>query len=188
MHSRHTGAIILCVFCCLVLGIALAFGPSLVQVIAGEDSAGSWMSGALLIISATTTAFIARRGWNPWFIFTIFFVLLAIDENFMIHEAIKRSIVFTSYEQTNQPGDWIGELPVIIAACVGAIVAWIMWKHIDKNMRWLIVVGVLFGAASVTFDVLAMGVLWEDSFKLIGELAVCCALVNELQTTHNKNE
>lgn len=154
----------------------------------GEDSVGEWLSGALLIMSSTIAAIIAsKRGWSPWAVFSVFFFLLAIDENFMIHEAIKRTIVFTSYEQTNQPVYWIGEIPVIIVACIGAIVAWIMWKNINKKFRWLIIVGVVFGTLSVIFDVLSLGVTWEDRFKLLGELAVACSLATEVQHDLIKN-
>jgi hypothetical protein len=151
-----------------------------IDLIAGENSIGAWLSGAFLIISSTITAVIAsRRGWYPWIPFTIFFMLLAIDEKFMIHEAIKRKIVFSNFGKTSEPVYWIGEIPVILAACVGAVVAWILWKNVSRY-HWLIAAGVIFGIASVTFDVLTLGVLWEDSFKLIGEMAICSVLVIEL--------
>jgi hypothetical protein len=176
---RYTGVVLLCTFFFLVFAIAFLFGnltPTL--IIGGEDSVGSWMSGVLLVISATTTAIMAsKRGWWPWMIFSVFFILLAVDENFMIHEAIKRHIVFTTFESTDHPVYWKGELPVIFAACNGLLVAWIMWKHIDKSVRWMVVTGVIFGTTSVIIDVLSAGVLWEDSCKLIGELSVTSALV-----------
>lgn len=180
MQSRYRIAVILCIFFLLLFGIALAFGSSPVAVIAGEKSVGSWMSGVLLIISSTTTVFIAlKRGWYPWAVFAMFFMLLAIDENFMIHEAMKRMLVFTRYEATNQPVYWVGEIPVIIAAVAGAGVAWVMSRHVNRDLRWLIATGVLFGSASVIIDVFSIGVLWEDCLKLIAELSVTCALVTE---------
>jgi len=183
MPRSYTGIFILLLFFFLVFAIAFAFiDKSPLLIIGGEDSVGAWMSGTLLIISSTTTAIIAsRRGWYPWMIFAVFFILLAIDENFMIHEAIKRHIVFVRYEASGDPVYWIGELPVIIAACIGAFVAWIMWRNVDRNVRWLIAAGVIFGSISVTMDVVAFGILLEDSCKLIGELAVASALVWEVQ-------
>lgn len=153
-----------------------------VRIFAGEDSVGSWMSGVLLIISSTVAAAVAlRRGWYPWFPFAIFFLLLAVDENFMIHEAMKRSIVFVTYERTNHAIYWMGELPVVVAAGIGAAVAWVLSRNIDRTLRWLIGIGVLFGSCSVVIDILSVGVFWEDSCKLAGELAVTCALVEELE-------
>jgi hypothetical protein len=183
MSRQYIGVIFLCILFFLVFAFAFAFTDrSPLLIIGGEDSVGSWMSGTLLIISSTTTAIIAsKRGWFPWIIFSLFFFLLAIDENFMIHEAIKRQIVFVRYEASGDPVYWIGELPVIIAACIGAVVAWVMWKNVDRQVRWLIITGVFFGAISVTMDVVAFGVLWEDSCKLIGELAVASALVWNVQ-------
>lgn len=189
MQSRYRLASILFIFFVVLFGISLAFGSSFVSVIAGEDSVGSWMSGVLLVISSITTAFIAsKRGWYPWAVFATFFMLLAIDENFMIHEAMKRMLVFTRYEATDHPVYWVGELPVMIAALIGAFVARIMSRNINRDLRWLIAGGVIFGTASVIIDVLTMGVLWEDGFKLIAELAVTCALVTEAQNIQNRNE
>jgi hypothetical protein len=181
------GVLILCSFFSLVFSIAFCWSSlPAVLIIGGEDSIGSWMSGVLLVISSTLSGVIAsKRTWYPWILLSLFFMLLAIDENFMIHEAIKRWIIFSNFETTHEPVYWIGEIPVVIAACFGAVVAWIMWRNADQRFRWLIIAGALSGAASVTIDVLSMGVIWEDSFKLLGELAITSLLTLEFQ---NKNE
>ncbi len=182
MRKARSGAILVCVLFVLVFGTASVLQTTPVRVFAGENSVGSWMSGVLLVISATTTAVLAlRRGAYPWFLFTVFFMLLAIDENFMIHEAMKRSLVFVSYERTRDAAYWLGELPVMIGGAIGVIAAWMMAKHLAGNIRWLVGVGVLFGSASIVIDILSWGVLWEDILKLLGELAVTCALVTELE-------
>lgn len=181
------GVILLCSFFFIVFSAALWWSnlPA-VLIIGGEDSVGSWMSGVLLVISSTLSAVIASmRRWYPWTLFSIFFMLLAIDENFMIHEAIKRWIIFTNFEKTNEPVYWIGEIPVVLAACFGIAIAWVLWKHTAGNVRWLIVAGGLFGAASVAIDVASSGIIWEDSFKLLGELSITNLLVLEFQ---NKKE
>lgn len=182
MRSHNRGSISICSFFFLVFGISLFAPVSPVRIIAGENSVGSWMSGVLLVISSTACAIISmRRGWYPWTLLSTFFILLAIDENFLIHESLKRKIVFVTYEQTNQAIYWLGELPVIGMAVVGMIVAWILWKHLQLSIRWLIPLGAFFGICSVTIDVLGLGVLLEDSLKLFAELAVACALVTELE-------
>lgn len=182
-RNPFIGIGILSLFFCLVFAIAFTFTKDpFPLVIAGENSVGAWVSEVLLIISATTTAIIAsKRGWYPWIVFSLFFILLAVDEHFMIHESLKMQLVFVAYEATSKPTYWLGELPVIVAACLGLVVAWIMWKHSDRQARWLIIVGVAFGTISVIIDVLAAGVLWEDLCKLIGELAVTSALVWDVQ-------
>src|SRR4051812_33029985 len=113
------GIISLCSFFSLIFSIALSWDNTpAVLIIGGENSVGSWMSGVLLVISSTLSAVIAsKRRWYPWILFSVFFMLLAIDENFMIHEAIKRRIIFSNFERTNDAVYWIGEIPVVMAAC-----------------------------------------------------------------------
>jgi hypothetical protein len=185
MRSFHDygGVGILCGFFILVFGFAFFFSrESITYIVAGEDSVGSWMSGTLLTMCATITGIIAmKRKWYPWLIFTIFFIALAIDENFMIHEAMKRTLVFTNYEQTGKPNDWIGEIPIIVASLFGALIASILWTNLDNSIKWIIPMAAALGSASVVMDVMAVGVLWEDLLKLIAELLVTCALILELK-------
>ena len=153
----------------------------IVRVVGGENSVGSWLSGVLLVISATTSGFMSvERKKYVWLLACLFFLTLAIDENFMLHEYAKRTIVFTDYNNTTDSGNELrGEIPVMIGALIGAFAAYVLWRITDRRYRWLIPIGVLLGTASVVMDIFKVGVLWEDSCKLLGELAVTCCLVLE---------
>lgn len=181
---RSTGKAmgLLCAFFVLVLFVALAsnhYYP--VLIIAGESSVGAWMSGVLLVVSATVALIIGvRRGGFPWFLISAFFFVLALDERFMFHERMKEYIIF-HFTHNFVRSRFINELPVITAAGVGAFVSFILWRHLHGKSRILLLCAAVLGIASVTFDVLAAGVLWEECFKLLAELSIACALLREVE-------
>jgi hypothetical protein len=185
MHMRrfpNGGILLLCSF--FVVSFAIAFSvnryfPTL--VIAGEASVGTWMSGVLLITCAVLSLVHGIQwGWYPWFLSSSFFFLLAADERFMFHEQMKDFIIF-SYSHAPL---LMHELPVVVAACAGGFVAWTLWKHLARGKIFLIG-GVVLGLASVVFDIFSLGVLWEECFKLFGELSLACAfLKNHSQLEH----
>lgn len=162
-----------------VLVLAGAFGyhshfPQL--VITGEASVGTWMSGALLIISATLCLITGmRHRIFPWLAIAAFFFVLALDERFMFHERLKTFIIFSYAPQPR----WLCELPVIAGAMGGAAIALVLRKQLDPAERLLLAAAVMLGTASVIFDILAAGALWEDCFKLMAELLVACALLKK---------
>ncbi len=185
MKSRPPGnkAVgLLCVFFVLILIVSLAsnhYYP--VLVIAGELSVGTWLSGVLLVVSATTALIIGmRRGGFPWFLISAFFFVLALDERFMFHERMKEYIVF-HFTHNYMRSRLINELPVIAGACVGAFVSFMLWRHLHGRNRVLLLCAAVLGTASVTIDVLEAGVLWEECFKLLGELSIACAVLGEVE-------
>lgn len=182
MRSPHYSAAgILCVFLAVVFTIAFVnnrYYPA--NVIAGESSVGTWVSGMLLVMSATISLiFGMRRGWFPWSVLSIFFLVLALDERFMLHEGMKNRIIF-HFSLNPARQHLVAELPVVAGALVGAAMAFILWRQLRRTGRMLLVGAIVLGVASVTIDVLALGVLWEDSFKVFAELLVVCALLTEV--------
>ena len=174
---------LLCVFFILVFLVALTFNSNYpVLILAGESSVGTWMSGVLLVVSATASMIISmRRGWLPWFFIAAFFFMLALDERFMFHERMKEHIIFNITHNVSR-SRLLNELPVIVAACVGVVVAFILWRNLlHGRNRILLFCAAILGTASVTVDVLAAGVLWEECFKLLAELSIACALLGELE-------
>lgn len=175
--SARTSIIILCSFVVGVFAIALSqntFFP--VLVFAGEDSVGTWMSGALLIFSASMCLFISMsERWYPWIVLSGFFLLLALDEKFMFHERVKEWIIFSGTTSR-----WVYELPVILGAGIGMCAALVLWQHTRWKSHVLLVGTVVFGLASVVIDVLAAGILWEECFKLFAELLLASALLIRL--------
>lgn len=182
MRSKYILATgLVCLFLSIVFVVAFLNNPNYpALVIAGESSVGTWASGMLLVMSATTSLlFGMRRGWFPWSVVAIFFLVLALDERFMLHEHVKGRIIFF-YGLDPARQHLIAELPVIAGAVLGAMVAFILWRQVRRPGRMLLVGAIVLGIASVTIDVLALGVLWEDSFKVFAELMVVCALLMEV--------
>jgi hypothetical protein len=64
----------------------------------------------------------------------------------------------------------------MLAACVGSVVAWVLFSELDAAGRILLSGAALLGTTSVIIDVLAAGVLIEDAAKLLAELLVTLAM------------
>jgi len=181
MSIANKAIIALNVFFILVLAVAFAGNPYYpIRVISGEQSVGTWMSGVLLIISATVATSVALQPGNRfWYTIAMFFSLLALDERFMFHEQLKQVIIFSAQDTPR----WIYELPAIAGACVGAVVACALWHRLNPSGQKLLLIAVALGTISVTMDVLATtGILWEDSCKLLAELAITCALIKQMES------
>jgi hypothetical protein len=172
----YVAILLLCGFFVLVFAVAFIVNPHFpVLVLAGENSTGTWMSGALLLFMASLCLFISmKQRWYPWLFFACFFLLLALDERFMFHEQIKERILFSS---PVTPARWVYELPVILGAIGGGCISVLLWKHLPSKSRMLLPAIVLLGATSVMIDVMARGVFWEECFKLVAELLMACALL-----------
>jgi hypothetical protein len=179
MRTSTLAIVALIAFFILVFGVAYQVNPHYpMLIIGGELSVGTWMSGVLLAMSATLCLVIStQRGFFPWLFFFAFFLLLAADERFMFHEALKQRIIF-SYDKV--PSRWLYELPAMAGALFGAFMAVILWRSLRAASRPYVVAVVMLGATSVTFDVLAAGMLWEECCKLLAELIMTCILVREL--------
>jgi len=135
------------------------------------------MSGALLLMSATMTLIIGmRQGWFPWYVATIFFFLLALDERFMFHERLKQHLIFSGATSR-----WVYELPVMLGAGVGAVMTFLLWQQLRRRSRVVLLCAMVLGTASVVIDILDTGALWEDSFKLMAELLVVLALLQKVE-------
>jgi hypothetical protein len=182
---RYIGIAIVCLFFGVVLGAALVRNSNFpIYAFAGESSAGTWLSGALLTICAAVCIVLGMRenGWQ-WFGIAVFFLLLAADEHFMLHEQLKEHLIFTDHTRSRS----VYELPVLGGAAIGLVVSFVLWKLLQGSGRYLLLTAIGFGAVSVAMDVLTAGVLWEDACKLLGELAITCALLLRSYTQSHRS-
>jgi hypothetical protein len=117
--------------------------------ISGEESPGTWMSGALLLISAGLSLSLSFRKAFPWIFIFLFFATLAVDERFMLHEQLKEYIIFSLHADSR----FVYELPVIAGACVGFAVAFMLFKELDAAGKIFLAGAALLGMVSVIVDV-----------------------------------
>lgn len=177
---KHLGVKILCVFFTLYFIVAFFLQRNFpVRVVAGEESPGTWMSGALLVMGATISLIIGiREGWWPWSLLFIFFIVLALDERFMFHEQLKANIIFF-YGRSTSPFSY--ELPVILAACMGVGVIYTLRQYVHGASRTGLVCAAVLGSLSVILDVLSIGIFFEECFKLLAELCIVCTLLHKVR-------
>lgn len=177
MKSSSQAVIAICFFFAGILAVGFyssAYFPA--RVVIGEASIGTWISGALLIMCSTLCMVMAmQKSVWPWCVLALFFAVLALDERFMFHERLKEQIIFSAATATR----WIYELPVMVGALGGAAMAYLLWKNLHKTGRLLLIIAAAMGTLSVLIDIMASGVIWEESLKLIAELVVTCILVQK---------
>jgi hypothetical protein len=156
-----------------------------VSVLSGENSVGTWVSGFLLAACAALCLAVAmRRGPLPWLLFMVFFTGLALDERFMFHEQLKEYILFSAAPP--QPGvstfrAYAGELPVILAALLGAVVAFLIWRKAKPRNRAFLFLASVLGSLSVSLDVIRCQMVLEDLSKVLGELCITFCLLGEVE-------
>lgn len=177
--SNGVATLILVAFCTIVFAVALHFNNKFpVLVFAGENSVATWLSTALLIFSAALCYFMSIIShWRPWLLLAGFFLLLAVDERFMLHERVKEWIIFSNGTNSRL----LQEMPVFFGTGIGLGAAFFLWREMRWLNRALIIAGVFCGSMSVLIDVLAAGVIWEEGFKIIGEVFVAAALINNIK-------
>ncbi len=182
MRSKNhkIAVLVLVSFFILVLGIALLLNPYYpVLVFAGESSAGTWMSGAMLVMAATLSLTRAiQKGWWPWIPVSIFFLMLVIDEHFMFHETIRERLLFA---YTDLP--WLSQLPILAAGLTGLFVTLILWREFLPFNRIILAAVVIFGGLSLIYDILEAGVMIEEILKLAAELCLVISLTGEMEPT-----
>jgi hypothetical protein len=156
-----------------------------VSVLSGENSVGTWVSGFLLAASAALCLAVAmRRGPLPWLLFMVFFTGLALDERFMFHERLKEYILFSTPPPPPglSPGPaFAGELPVILAALLGAVVAFCIGRSVQPRNRPFLLLAAALGSLSVALDVSHCQMVLEDLSKVLGEFCITCCLLGEVE-------
>lgn len=180
-NQSYKGIAVLIVFFFIVLAVSFYVNRPFYQLaIAGESSVSTWLSGVLLVISAAFSIIIGvRQKTVLWFGITAFFLLLALDERFMFHEQLKERLIFSFHPSVN--AHWIYEIPVLLAACVGGCISFLLRKEFSRTNRILLGFAIGLGLVSVVFDVWAAGVVLEECAKLLAELTITCALLRQVE-------
>jgi hypothetical protein len=177
MRAISKGVWILVTFFILVFTGAFYNNPHFPQlVIVGEASVATWMSGVLLVVSATLCLTMGMQLKDTcWFLMTLFFFILALDERFMFHEQLKEQLIFNF--KFKGPSKILNELPVMLGAVTGLFAVKLLWMRFQATSKMLLLAALTLGMVSVVMDIFSLGVLLEDSSKVLAELCICCALI-----------
>jgi hypothetical protein len=182
-NPHFIASVVVGAFFAMVLGISFVFNSHYpVLVISGESSVGTWISGALLVTASVLSMVIGmKKGWLPWILFFLFFIVLALDERFMFHEQLKEQMIF-NMKPVSASWHWIYELPVLFGSFMGVLIAMLLWRNLCRRGKILLLCAVFLGSISVAFDIFTAGAFIEDILKLLAELFITIALIGEIDT------
>jgi hypothetical protein len=163
---------------------ACLFAPSWERAFRSDASPASWLSSALLLtLSATALRLTAERAL-PWRLggwLALSFGVLALDEQFMLHELWKfRCIEWTTACQSH----WVREAPLLTVGAVGvATLAWLHRALSHRSTQALVWAGLLVGLWAIAVDqwpgVPPALETFEEVFEVLAEALVLAALLRQ---------
>lgn len=136
----------------LLLG-AWIYAPNWERAFRSDGSPASWLSSALLLALCTTALRLTAERCLPWRLgvwLTLAFAVLALDEQFMLHELWK----FRCHEWTDACR-WaaVREAPMLAVAVVGLFsLAWLHRALSHRSTRALLWAGFTVGLAAIGVD------------------------------------
>ncbi len=167
--------------CAFILISTWIFYPGWERAFRSDASPVSWLSSALLLTLAVLSLRLLVDGGLPqwlggWLALAMF--VLALDEQFMLHELWK----YRCHELTALcKMAWVRELPMLMAALVGAITAVLMHRAVPSRLtRGLLWAGVSIGLWAIFVDQVPMPypiAELEEAFEVLAESLVLAALL-----------
>lgn len=161
--------------------LGIIIGPdSALGGLSGEQSIGTWLSELLLAISIGIIICISvqRQRWI-WGILALFFLVVAVDERFMIHEQMKQWIILSSHSRLGI-SSLKKEIAVILGAIIGGGVILCMVVQMSRKNSLFILIAAFWGIVSVVLDIINIWVFYEDASKLLAELFLVLGLLGEI--------
>lgn len=151
-HPWIAPALLSAVIGFLLLG-AWIDAPDWERAFRSDNSPASWLSSALLLALCTTALRLTAERCLPWRLgvwLTLAFAVLAVDEQFMLHELWK----FRCHEWTDACR-WgaVREAPMLAVAVVGLFsLAWLHRALSHRSTRALLWAGFTVGLAAIGVD------------------------------------
>ena len=167
----------------LLLSAAL-FAPSWERAFRSDASPAAWLSSALLLALAATALRLTAERALPWRLgawLVVSFGVLALDEQFMLHELWKfRCIEWTAACQSG----WVREAPLLAVVVVGvATLAWLHRALSHRSTQALMWAGLCVGLWAIAVDQWSGMPPWlepfEEVFEVLAEALVLAALLRQ---------
>ena len=141
--------------------LAAAKWPQWWTWIASEQTPMTWLQSVVLALAAAGSLLVAlavgRVGAGPvaaWWLLTVGFAVLAVDERFAIHERIRDGVL--APRGITVPLPWVapGDFLVLAVAVAGLAVLPMVWRALssDPASRRALMLGVVLGAVAVGMD------------------------------------
>ncbi len=150
---RWVASALLCAVLGYLLLAAWLFAPSWERAFRSDHSPAAWLSSALLLALCTTALRLTAERCLPWRLgacLALAFAVLAVDEQFMLHELWK----FRCHTWTDACR-WgaVREAPMLAVAVVGgAMLVWLHHALGHRSTRCLLWAGFAVGLAAIAVD------------------------------------
>ncbi|HOX43538.1 MAG TPA: hypothetical protein PK668_08070 [Myxococcota bacterium] len=158
-------------------------GAELEAVLQREDSPVAWLTSALFCMTAALALIPAARGARPWLhgLVGAWCAAAALDEWFMLHEALKERILFGAYGGDLRGMGIVGDLPLAaFAALGGGLFLWLTWRtpRLAPRVCWL--VGLGLGGLALAFDLFLPVETWHAVEDILEPCAAAALLAGSL--------
>jgi hypothetical protein len=159
------------------LGLMVAFAflrsPNWQQSFASDLSPAAWLSSAQLLGAALLAVRLSIDRLLPQYLGALLAIalwLLALDEQFMLHEQWKYGcqawLKACSYL-------WVRELPIILVALLGTVFLRKLWQlKIDIEFRFLVAASLAVGLFAIYIDLFEVNetlAVLEEAFEVMAE-------------------
>ncbi|ALT79999.1 hypothetical protein [Paucibacter sp. KCTC 42545] len=165
----------------MLLSAWLAY-PAWERAFRSDASPVSWLSSALLLtLSVLSVRLLADGGLPRWLgiWLTLSMLVLALDEQFMLHELWKyRCHELSAWCEIA----WVRELPMRMVGLTGAITVALMLRALPRRLtRGLLLAGITCGLWAIAVDQWPMPypiAELEEAFEVLAESLVLAALLS----------
>jgi hypothetical protein len=189
MHRSNTA--ILCVVMLIIIWMGTRYWPDLQLAYATEDAPLAWLQSSLIWGCAITCALratlpqrTARDGWL-WPTLALALVIAALDERFMLHEAIQDWLRYDVLDDVPWAARAVGAVTLGYGLAGVSVLLALKKNALAPAFHW-IRLAVSVGFAAVALDIAFNDLGWqtlEELLEVSAESLMLCGLFTEARLT-----
>lgn len=187
MHRSNTS--ILCVVMLIIAWMGFRYWPNLQLAYATEEAPLAWLQSSLIFGCAITCALRAtlprrssRDSWL-WSAMALALVVAALDERFMLHEAIQDWLRYDVLNDVPWAARAVGAVTLVYALASVAVLITLKKAALTPAFHW-IKLAASVGFAAVTLDIAFNSLGWqtiEELLEVSAESLMLCGLFTEVR-------
>lgn len=187
MHRSNTS--ILCVVMLIIAWMGFRYWPDLQLAYATEEAPLAWLQSSLIFGCAITCALRAtlpqrapRDSWL-WPAMALALVVAALDERFMLHEAIQDWLRYDVLDDAPWAARAVGAVTLVYALAGVAVLITLKKAALAPAFHW-IRLAVSVGFAAVALDIAFNSLGWqtiEELLEVSAESLMLCGLFTEVR-------